>query len=76
MGISTHILDTTQGRPARGVAVTLEQQHAEGWRQLAHAVTDEDGRVKPLLGEIPAAGLYRICFEVADHFERLGVESF
>lgn len=76
MGISTHILDTTRGRPAQGVAVTLEQKQGSGWKELARGVTNEDGRVKPLLETIPAAGIYRIGFEVAPYFDKLGVEAF
>ena len=76
MGISTHILDTTLGRPARGVTVVLEVKDGNGWRELARGVTNEDGRVKPLLELIPAPGTYRIGFEVAAYFEQLRVESF
>ncbi|MGA9525272.1 MAG: hydroxyisourate hydrolase [Myxococcaceae bacterium] len=76
MGISTHILDTTRGRPAQGVAVTLELKEGSGWRELARGVTDADGRVKPLLDVIPEAGIYRVSFDVAAYFARLEVESF
>ncbi len=76
MGISTHILDTTRGRPAPGVTVTLERKSDSGWLEVAEAVTDADGRVKRLLDVIPEAGVYRIGFEVGDYFARLEVESF
>ena len=72
MGISTHILDTSRGRPASGVTVVL----SSGGRELARGVTDADGRVKPLLEAIPGVGTYRITFEVAPYFEGLGLESF
>lgn len=72
MGISTHILDTSRGRPAEGVTVVLS---ANG-RELARGVTNSDGRVKPLLETIPAAGAYRITFEVAPYFAAQKVESF
>lgn len=76
MGISTHILDTTRGRPAKGVTVRLEQVLASGPVELARGATDADGRVKPLLDVIPAAGTYRLHFEVAPYFAGLGVEAF
>jgi 5-hydroxyisourate hydrolase len=76
MGISTHILDTTRGRPAQGVTVTLELREGTAWRELAHGITDADGRAKPLLEVIPEAGTYRIGFDVAAYFTRLEVESF
>jgi 5-hydroxyisourate hydrolase len=76
MGISTHILDTTRGRPAQGVSVQLEQQQGTAWKTVAQGMTDDDGRVKPLLDKIPGEGTYRISFEVAPYFARLGVSAF
>ena len=76
MGISTHILDTTLGRPARGVTVRLEHVLPSGATELARGVTDADGRVKPLLQTIPAAGTYRLHFDVASYFSGQGVETF
>ena len=76
MGISTHILDTSRGRPAQGVAVTLEQQAGSSWSELARGTTDNDGRVKPLLAEIPSEGTFRISFEVAPYFQKLGGDAF
>lgn len=76
MGISTHILDTSQGRPAAGVAVTLEQLDGTAWRRVGQGVTDADGRIKPLLETIPAVGAYRLRFEVAAYFLLHKVESF
>ena len=76
MGISTHILDTSRGKPAEGVAVTLFAQDGSNWRELARGQTNADGRVKPFLDTIPSAGVYRIEFAVASYFQKLGVESF
>jgi 5-hydroxyisourate hydrolase len=76
MGISTHILDTSRGRPAEGVTVKLFAWQNGGWEELVRGVTNADGRVKPLLETIPAAGVYRLSFEVVPYFARLGTESF
>ena len=76
MGISTHILDTTKGKPARGVTVWLELLDGATWRRIGEGVTNEDGRVKPLLDTIPKEGTYRIHFEVADYFKQQHVEAF
>lgn len=68
--LSTHVLDTALGRPAAGIAVTLE--HAG--RVLGEGVTDVDGRVRDLhpqsapLGE----GDYRLTFAVGNYFARGG----
>ncbi len=77
--ISTHILDTSRGRPASGVAVSLELQNPdESWMQLAHAWTDDDGRVKPffLVEDNLAAGIYRLIFDTEGYFHEIAVESF
>ena len=78
MGISTHILDTTRGRPASGVAVTLERLAGATVTPVGRGITDADGRVKSLAPEGTAltAGTYRIRFEVGPYFAALGVEAF
>ncbi len=77
MGISTHILDTSRGRPAGGVGVTLLREQPEGSLVIVKAgITDDDGRLKGLVDGQPEPGLYAIRFAVADYFARHGVESF
>lgn len=76
MGISTHILDTTRGRPANGVDVTLEAADGAGWRTIGTGTTDTDGRVKGLMVESPKPGTYRITFHVAPYFDAQGVAAF
>lgn len=76
MGISTHILDTTKGKPARGVTVWLDLHEGQNWRRVGEGVTNEDGRVKPLLDTIPKEGTYRIHFQVAEYFQQQKTEAF
>jgi 5-hydroxyisourate hydrolase len=71
IGISTHILDIAEGRPARNVPVRLERRDASGiWQLLAAARTDQDGRCPQLLpaNQPLAPGLYRLSFETATYF--------
>lgn len=56
--LSTHVLDTSRGRPASGVAVVLEG--ADG-TVLAESATDDDGRVGSLGGDL-APGEHRLRF--------------
>ena len=77
--ISTHILDTSRGRPAAGVRVTLEILNAgEGWSRLSEGVTDDDGRVKAFVLSEPqlGAGTYRLIFSVDAYFQALNQPSF
>lgn len=69
--LSTHVLDTALGRPAKGIRVTLEQ---EG-NIIGSGTTDADGRVRDLLARL-AEGNYLLRFSVADYFSSTGRESF
>jgi 5-hydroxyisourate hydrolase len=70
VGISTHILDTALGRPAAGVAVTLEREEGGSSINVNSTTTDQDGRCKHLLPESQAlqAGRYRVRFDTAAYF--------
>ena len=77
--ITTHILDLSSGRPAKGVAVLLSFQATDArWEDLARGTTDDDGRIGDLLSEgmVLAVGTYRLQFETQDYFLDLGVKSF
>jgi len=70
--LSTHVLDTATGRPAAGVAVVLRDGAGE---VLAEAVTDADGRVRPL-GGVLVPGDYRLAFATGDYFAGQGTSAF
>ena len=71
MSISTHVLDTERGEPARGIRVELFQ----GETLLSVRETDEDGRVADLGGEELAPDVYRLVFHPrSPFFRRVEVE--
>jgi len=73
--ISTHILDTSRGRPASGVPVRLEKQEAAGnWHLLQAERTDQEGRCAQLLptSELPP-GVYRLVFDTSSYFDALKI---
>ena len=77
--ITTHVLDTASGRPAAGIAVSLERFSDEnGWQNVASARTDREGRVRD--GLAPAGGLaaadYRLRFDTAAYFRAQELEGF
>ena len=47
--ITTHVLDTSLGKPAAGVAVVLERQSGSTWHELGRGTTDVDGRNRSLM---------------------------
>lgn len=74
--ITTHVLDTSRGRPAEGVTVTLEVLSDKGWKWLGGGRTDGDGRARDLFdGEI-LEGTYRLTFDTASYFATCLVEGF
>jgi 5-hydroxyisourate hydrolase len=75
--ITTHVLDTSRGRPAADLKVELHKKSGEDWRSVGIAVTDENGRCSALLGDAPlAAGTYRLTFHAGSYFKSQHVESF
>lgn len=71
--LSTHVLDTSLGRPAVGLAITLTT--ADG-AELATAATDADGRVGRLGPDMLDAGDYVLTFATGDWFTAAGVRGF
>lgn len=81
MGISTHILDTSLGKPAANVAIRLSEfrdNPADGgaWHEIGSAFTDADGRCKTLVGEHALVATdYRLQFNVGAYFRDLRLPS-
>lgn len=77
--ITTHVLDTSRGRPAIGVPVSLSRSTHDhsSWELLAESTTDADGRVTDLLapGSLQP-GTYRLRFDTATYFAQIGVDAF
>lgn len=72
--ISTHILDTVSGDPARDVYVRLDRRDTDGWQPVAEGRTDGDGRFRfPVPPHDWRAGGYRLFFSVLPY---LGGDCF
>ena len=76
--ITTHVLDTSRGRPASGIPVRLEARAGESWRFVGDGVTDADGRLRSLMSAaVPlSSGVYRLVFDTAAYFRALGEDAF
>ena len=66
VSISTHVLDTERGEPARGVTVELFR----GADLVATGETDDDGRIADLAGDDLGPGAYRLVFHPSSPFFR------
>ena len=73
--LTTHVLDTAQGRPADHVAIELVRI-GEGFGVLRAVHTNADGRTdEPLLeGDELRVGTYELRFSTGDSFARQPLE--
>lgn len=74
--LTTHVLDTVNGGPAAGMAVSLYRLGSDGPVLLKSVVLNGDGRADaPLLAdEALLVGHYRLVFEVAAYFRSTGAQ--
>jgi 5-hydroxyisourate hydrolase len=73
--LSTHVLDTSRGAPARGVRCELFRISGDRRELLRSAATNRDGRTdEPLLSadRLPG-GVFELVFHAAEYFRELGL---
>ncbi len=71
--LTTHVLDTSSGKPGAGIGWTLFRLNP-GRQRIAAGVTNGDGRADGPILEGPAftAGIYELVFEVGAYFRERG----
>ena len=76
--ITSHILDTTRGKPAQGVLILLFQQHNNDWIEIGRSTTNSDGRVTDLLDKNVTlqAGIYKLKFETGEYYKLQSINTF
>lgn len=74
-GLTTHMLDTVNGKPAAGVRIDFAVLEGDNYRLLKTVRTNVDGRNdQPLLtADTMAIGRYQLVFYVAEYFSKLGM---
>jgi 5-hydroxyisourate hydrolase len=75
--VTTHILDTTIGKPVTGISIVLYAQESD-WLEIAKGRTNEEGRITDLLpqGELLPQGTYKMKFLTKNYFDERSVETF
>ena len=75
--ITTHILDTYLGKPARDVPIQLRELREGSFVDIASGRTDDDGRIADLLppGTI-SPGVYQMRFDTEAYHSALGIQGF
>ncbi len=76
--ITTHILDTTKGKPAAGVTIALLQQAGDNWQEIARGKTNSDGRIPDLLPKEKQVelGIYKMKFYTQEYFAQDDIVNF
>jgi len=76
--ITTHVLDTSTGKPAAGVKVELFFFENNILIMIAEGITNEDGRISDLLNleDTLQDGLYKIKFDTGEYFFKTGTDTF
>ena len=72
--LTTHVLDTANGRPGAGMEVDLLILEGDNWSTLKRVKTNADGRTDvPLLeGDKLRAATYQLVFNVGKYFQERG----
>jgi 5-hydroxyisourate hydrolase len=77
--VSTHVLDTSVGRPAPGVAVRLSARRGADtgpeWQPVGDGTTDEDGRCRDLPAVPPGTTHARLDFAVGPYLEAVSAAA-
>ncbi|KIM79784.1 hypothetical protein PILCRDRAFT_822959 [Piloderma croceum F 1598] len=89
--ITCHVLDSSTGKPAKGVAVTLQgyrsvpgNDNMNMFEPMATGETDSDGRCTDLLpphdspdrAKLKIGGLYKVTFKTKEYFAKTGRKCF
>jgi 5-hydroxyisourate hydrolase len=69
--LTTHVLDTANGRPGARIKVELWVLRGKNWKMLKRVTTNADGRTDaPLLEKREfRAGAYQLVFHVGAYFK-------
>ncbi len=77
--ITSHVLDTTLGKPAKDITIQLQKIGANNqWLTFCQGVTNADGRISDLLppGRVLNKENYKAVFQTARYFSELNTASF
>ena len=76
--LTTHVLDTSVGRPGKNITVRLKKNDNGNWKIFAQGITNEDGRIADLFpsGKLLSPGNYKMVFETGDYYDAQKIKSF
>ena len=75
--VTTHVLDTSAGKPGKNISVQLMQEVTNEWKAIAQGITNADGRISDLL---PAgktlSGNFKIVFHTGEYYAVQNIRTF
>ena len=76
--VTSHILNTSTGKPAAGITIILYNGENDEWIEIERGVTNEDGRSTDLLDDKVKLieGIYKLRFETKDYFDKDRIPTF
>ena len=76
--ITTHVLDTSIGKPGASITIRLMNQVNDSWQTIAQGLTDIDGRAGDLLPPEKklTPGVYKLIFETGNYFALNNIKGF
>lgn len=76
--LTTHVLDTSVGRPGKDISIRLQIPVNGAWQTIAQGITNDDGRVGDLLPAQKklAPGNYKLVFDTAGYFATKKIKGF
>ncbi len=68
--LTTHILDTSKGKPGKDISISLQMPVNGNWQTIAQGVTNADGRIGDLLPSQKnlSPGNYKLVFDTESYF--------
>ena len=76
--ITTHVLDTSIGKPGKDISIRLKAFHNNIWHTIAQGITNADGRIPDLLPSernlIPAC--YKMVFDTGAYYTAHNSKTF
>lgn len=76
--LTTHVLDTSKGKPGMGISIRLQMPVGGNWQTIAQGITNADGRVGDLLPaqKILSPGNYKLVFDTLNYFTAQKLKGF
>ena len=76
--ITTHVLDTSKGKHADGLKISLQKPTGNDmWEDICTGTTNNDGRIPGFMDDISIEpGVYRMLFDTKSYFDKQGIHGF